>query len=127
MGSVQQHPSIDLPKPEGVADLLRRASLDIPQDQDESLVLRQRLDGLLQMCPCLPSQESTLRRGLETRLAPCQAPELGLTLGRLEAVRSDGGRRLGLVVEAGHRHRASFTCGAGLRAVDEDVEDPGLE
>jgi hypothetical protein len=124
---VQQYPNIGLLKPEGVTHFLRGAALDVPEDEDQPLVLRQRLDGVLEMLACLPAQEPTLRRGFEVRLTMCPGAKLGPMLGRLEAVRADGGRRLDLLVETSYRHRASFTYGAGLRAVDEDAKDPGLE
>ena len=53
---------------------------------------------------------------------------LGRMVGGLETVGGHRGlRRLDLSGEVSERDRPSFAGGAGLRAVDEDTKDPGLE
>src|SRR5713101_2157753 len=128
-GPVQEHPSISLLNAEGVTHLLRRATLDVPKGQYEPLVRRQRVDRLLELLARLPAKEPMLRGGPEIARRACPVAGLGRVVRGPEAVRADRGLRRADVIgaEAGERHRPPFACGAGLRTVDEDAEDPRLE
>jgi hypothetical protein len=91
-------------------------------------MLRQRLDRALEVLAGLPGQEPALGRSpqLGRRIRP--VPGLGRMVGRPKAVRSDRDLlRLELGVEAREGRRPCFPGGAGLRAVDENAIDPGLE
>ena len=71
-GPVQQHPCIGLLNPQNVTHLLRGAALDVTKNQHQPLVLRQRLDGVLELLACLAGQEPMLRRGSQVlrRMGP---------------------------------------------------------
>src|SRR5215831_1913119 len=124
---VQQHPGISLLHPKSVTHLLRGAALHVTEHQNQALMLGQRLDGVLEVFSCLPGQEPTLRTGSGVGGRLCPVSRLGRMIGGLEAVRRDRGRRPDLDVEARERYAASFTCRTGLRTVDEDAKNPGLE
>src|SRR5262245_21902313 len=124
---VQQHPGISLLSSKSVTHFLRGAALHVTEHQHPALMLGQRLDGGLELLPCLPGQERTLGRGIGVREWMCPVSRLGRMIAGLEAVRRDRGRRLDLDVEASERYGAAFTCRTGLRAIDEDAKDPGLE
>src|SRR5882724_4990651 len=130
-GPVQQHPGVSLLKPESVTHLLRRAALDVTQNQHQPLVLGQRRDGALEVLTCLLGQEPALRRGSQVGRRVRPAARLGRMVDGvdgLEMVRGDHGLgRLDRGVETRERHHPSLAGGSGLRAVDEDAKDPGLE
>ena len=127
-GPVQQHSYIGLLNPQNVTHFLRGTALDVTQDQYQPLVLGQRCDGVLEVLACLAGQEPMLRRGSQVLLRMGPMARLGRMVGGPEAVRGDGGlRHVHVTVEASERHHPSFAGGAGLRAVDEDAKDPGLE
>src|SRR5262245_38219198 len=122
---VQQHPGISLLHPQSVTHFLRGAALHVTEHQHQALMLGQRLDRVLELFPCLPGQEPTLGRGFGVGGRMCPVSRLGRMIGGLEAVTRDRG--LDLDVEASERYDASFTCRTGLRTIDEDAKDPGLE
>src|SRR6266851_2233481 len=128
-GPMQEHPSIGLLNAERVTHLLGRAALDVTKGQHQPLVRWQRVDRLLELLASLPAEEPMLRGGPEVARRACPVAGLGRVVRGPEAVRADRGLRRADVIgaEAGERHRPPFACGAGLRAVDEDAEDPRLE
>ena len=112
-GPVQQHPGIRLLKPESVTHLLRRAALDVTQNQHQPLVLGQRCDGALEVLTCLLGQEPALRRGSQVGRRVRPAARLGRMVDGLEMVRGDHGLgRLDRGVEARDRHHPSLAGGS---------------